>query len=205
MLFRSRITEEQSLRYRPLTGPTSPMEPGLRLGSDIYQTPELAMRGRQAEELGKAASGLRQYEQLQIERIGDAYQLGDWAAADRAAAEAARAGRIAKEAEAANTIPAGLRTAATDVEGGTMTLGEIESGLVRPSPFGPKIAELPLGRAEQGVGALELPPGVHDADAQALEASCGPFIPWLASNAFRPRNFRADPTSSMLAPVWEAA
>ena len=52
------VVEEASLRMRPLTGPTSPAEPGLRLGADPFRTEELAMRGRQAEELmarGQAA------------------------------------------------------------------------------------------------------------------------------------------------------
>jgi len=105
------VVEEASLRMRPLTGPTSPAEPGLRLGADVYQTPELAMRGRQAEELTGRAEGFRQLEAAQMERVNDALQMRDLAAADAAAAEAARAGRIASEVEAANTLPPTLRTA----------------------------------------------------------------------------------------------
>lgn len=40
-------------------GATATAEPGLRLGADIYRTPELAMRGRQAEELTARAAGAR--------------------------------------------------------------------------------------------------------------------------------------------------
>ena len=53
------IIEGQSLAYRPLTGPVSPAEPGLRLGADPFRTPELAMRARQAEELTTRAAGAR--------------------------------------------------------------------------------------------------------------------------------------------------
>ena len=54
--------DEASLAYRPLTGPTSQAESGLRLGMDPYQTPELAMRARQAEELRLTAIEAREAE-----------------------------------------------------------------------------------------------------------------------------------------------
>lgn len=69
------IIEEQSLRMRPLTGPTSPADTGLRLGMDPFRTEQMLMRGRQAEELASRAEGAR---------------LASQAAAERAAAERAR-------------------------------------------------------------------------------------------------------------------
>lgn len=66
------MREEQSLAYRPLTGPTSQAEPGLRLGMDPYQTPELAMRARQAEELRLAGISAREGEAA---RAADAASL----------------------------------------------------------------------------------------------------------------------------------
>ncbi len=71
----AQVVEEQSLRYRPLAGPTSPADPGLRLGTDIYQTPEMLMRARQAEELGRAERGLREYGQMQLGRAEELAKL----------------------------------------------------------------------------------------------------------------------------------
>lgn len=49
---------EDEFRVAP-PGPLAQPEPGLRLGADIYRTPELAMRARQAEELTARATGAR--------------------------------------------------------------------------------------------------------------------------------------------------
>lgn len=52
--------DEASLAYRPLTGPTSQAGSGLRLGMDPYQTPELAARARQAEDLRVGIASARE-------------------------------------------------------------------------------------------------------------------------------------------------
>lgn len=64
----AQVVEEESLRMRPLTGPTSPAEPGLRLASDPFRTPEMLMRARQAEELSSRAAGARMASEAAAER-----------------------------------------------------------------------------------------------------------------------------------------
>lgn len=68
LTFRDRSRQSLLLREPPAaefpvaTGAVSTAEPGLRLGADIYQTPELAMRARQAEELTSRAQAARSLE-----------------------------------------------------------------------------------------------------------------------------------------------
>jgi hypothetical protein len=245
------IAEEETPSFGPLME-RMPPEPGFRLGTDPYQTPELAMRGRQAEELTRRAAAARgaetrmaeeaagmerglqpgqvgpvedfaqmpgsamerDYLQSELSRIDDALEANAAAArrarssasrdrigaereqllaererldvanmrtgmraeedlatqAERAyeatqmqaaapgrAAEAQRAGRMAADIEAANTLPPTLRTAGTDF-----------GGVSPASPFGERIAGLPLGRAAEGVGALETPGLVSAAGARTM-------------------------------------
>lgn len=168
------VVEEASLRMRPLTGPTSPVESGLRLGADPFRTEELAMRGRQAEELTGRAEGFRQLEAAQMERVNDALQMRDLAAADAAAAEAARAGRIAGEVEAANTLPPTLRTAEANV-----AAENVSPRLGIPAAAEPNVSPLGLGMAETGVMpagrglALDAPIEAQTARIGAAEAAPG--------------------------------
>ena len=53
------LREPAAVEFPVAEGAVSTAEPGLRLGADIYQTPELAMRARQAEELASSAQGAR--------------------------------------------------------------------------------------------------------------------------------------------------
>jgi len=53
------LREPSAVEFPVAEGAVSTAEPGLRLGVDIYQTPELAMRARQAEELASSAQGAR--------------------------------------------------------------------------------------------------------------------------------------------------
>lgn len=179
------VVEEASLRMRPLTGPTSPAEPGLRLGADVYQTPELAMRGRQAEELAGRAEGFRQLEAAQMERVNDALQMRDLAAADAAAAEAARAGRIASEVEAANTLPATLRTAEARV-----AAEDVSPRLGIPAAAEPNVSPLGLGMAETGVmpaaRGLALGAPIEARAAQAATDMTAAAAPGLIERIGRP-------------------
>ena len=179
------VVEEASLRMRPLTGPTSPAEPGLRLGADVYQTPELAMRGRQAEELTGRAEGFRQLEAAQMERVNDALQMRDLAAADAAAAEAARAGRIASEVEAANTLPPTLRTAEARV-----AAEDVSPRLGIPAAAEPNVSPLGLGMAETGVmpaaRGLALGAPIEARAAQAATDMAAAATPGLVERIGRP-------------------
>lgn len=179
------VVEEASLRMRPLTGPTSPAEPGLRLGADPFRTEELAMRGRQAEELTGRAEGFRQLEAAQMERVNDALQMRDLAAADAAAAEAARAGRIASEVEAANTLPATLRTAETRV-----AAENVSPRLGIPAAPAPNVSPLGLGMAETGVmpaaRGLALGAPIEARAAQAATDMTAAAAPGLIERIGRP-------------------
>lgn len=57
LLTREPLPEQPMFPVAP--GEVATAEPGLRLGADVYRTPELAMRARQAEELGARAAGAR--------------------------------------------------------------------------------------------------------------------------------------------------
>ncbi len=179
------VVEEASLRMRPLTGPTSPAEPGLRLGADPFRTEELAMRGRQAEELTGRAEGFRQLEAAQMERVNDALQMRDLAAADAAAAEAARAGRIAGEVEAANTLPATLRTAEARV-----AAEDVSPRLGIPAAAEPNVSPLGLGMAETGVmpaaRGLALGAPIEARAAQAATDMTAAAAPGLIERIGRP-------------------
>ena len=179
------VVEEASLRMRPLTGPTSPAEPGLRLGADPFRTEELAMRGRQAEELTARAEGFRQLEAAQMERVNDALQMRDLAAADAAAAEAARAGRIASDVEAANTLPATLRTAEARV-----AAEDVSPRLGIPEAAEPNVSPLGLGMAETGVmpaaRGLALGAPIEARAAQAATDMTAAAAPGLIERIGRP-------------------
>lgn len=179
------VIEEASLRMRPLTGPTSTAEPGLRLGADPFRTEELAMRGRQAEELTGRAEGFRQLEAAQMERVNDALQMRDLAAADAAAAEAARAGRIASDVEAANTLPATLRTAEARV-----AAEDVSPRLGIPAAAEPNVSPLGLGMAETGVmpaaRGLALGAPIEARAAQAATDMTAAAAPGLIERIGRP-------------------
>jgi len=179
------VVEEASLRMRPLTGPTSPAEPGLRLGADPFRTEELAMRGRQAEELTGRAEGFRQLEAAQMERVNDALKMRDLAAADAAAAEAARAGRIASEVEAANTLPPTLRTAEARV-----AAEDVSPRLGIPAAAEPNVSPLGLGMAETGVmpaaRGLALGAPIEARAAEAATDMAAAATPGLVERIGRP-------------------
>jgi hypothetical protein len=179
------VVEEASLRMRPLTGPTSPAEPGLRLGADPFRTEETLMRGRQAEELTGRAEGFRQLEAAQMERVNDALQMRDLAAADAAAAEAARAGRLASEVEAANTLPSTLRTAETRV-----VAEDVSPRLGIPAAAEPNVSPLGLGMAETGVmpaaRGLALGAPIEARAAEAATDMAAAAAPGLVERIGRP-------------------
>jgi hypothetical protein len=120
-----------------------------------------------------------------MERVNDALQMRDLAAADAAAAEAARAGRLASEVEAANTLPSTLRTAETRV-----VAEDVSPRLGIPAAAEPNVSPLGLGMAETGVmpaaRGLALGAPIEARAAEAATDMAAAAAPGLVERIGRP-------------------
>ncbi len=177
------VVEEASLRMRPLTGPTSPAEPGLRLGADPFRTEGLAMRGRQAEELmargqaARTAEGRIAEEAVGMERGLQPGQVGPMEDFTRAPSEFLQAGdarnQMANLEEALQANAAAASRARS--EAGRQRLAAERDRLLAQRDeleytlFGAetRAEEAMATQAERALGAAEMQAG---APARALEA-----------------------------------
>jgi len=177
------VVEEASLRMRPLTGPTSPAEPGLRLGADPFRTEGLAMRGRQAEELmargqaARTAEGRIAEEAAGMERGLQPGQVGPMEDFTRAPSEFLQAGdarnQMANLEEALQANAAAASRARS--EAGRQRLAAERDRLLAQRDeleytlFGAetRAEEAMATQAERALGAAEMQAG---APARALEA-----------------------------------